>query len=169
LNAFFVDCGKTYNGAAATVITGLSHLEGETVAILADGAVRTSQTVSGGQITLDRTASVVHVGLPYTGILQTMRPEMGFKDGTWQGRVKRISGATVRVHNSGTFKYGRDASHLDSALFKTSDVAMGTPPALFTGDKEIGYEGSYDVDARLMIVQDKPLPLTVCAIIQEVG
>jgi len=169
LNAFFVDCGKTYNGAAATTITGADHLEGETVAILADGAIRTSQVVSGGQFTLDRSASVVHYGLPYTGILQTMRPEMGFKDGTWQGRVKRISGATVRVHNSGTFKFGRDLTHLDSALFKTSDVAMGTPPALFTGDKPIGYEGTYDTDARLMIVQDKPLPLTVCAIIQEVG
>ena len=166
LNAFFVDCGKTYNGAAATVITGLSHLEGETVAILADGAVRTSQTVSGGQITIDRTASVVHVGLPYTGILQTMRPEMGFKDGTWQGRVKRISGATVRVHNSGTFKFGRDLTHLDSALFKTSDVAWElrrhSLPATSPSDMK-----ALMTPTRLMIVQDKSLPLTVCAIIQE--
>jgi len=169
LNAFFVDCGITYNSTATTTIAGLDHLEGETVAVLADGAVRNNATVTGGQITLSRSASVVHVGLAYTGTLQPMRPEVGFKDGTWQGEIKRIHGATVRVYESGTFKHGRDASHLDSALFKTSDVAMGTPPALFTGDKKISYEGSYDTDARLMIVQDKPLPLTVIAIITEVS
>jgi len=169
LNAFFVDCGITYNSTATTTITGLDHLEGETVAVLADGGVRENATVSGGSITLSRSASVVHVGLAYTGLLQTMRPEVGFKEGTWQGEIKRINGATIRVYESGTFKFGRDASHLDNALFKTSDVAMGTPPALFTGDKKISYEGSYDTDARLMIVQDKPLPLTVVAIIQEVS
>ncbi len=169
LNAFFVDCGITYNSTATTTITGLDHLEGETVAVLADGGVRENATVSGGSITLSRSASVVHVGLAYTGLLQTMRPEVGFKEGTWQGEIKRINGATIRVYESGTFKFGRDASHLDNALFKTSDVAMGTPPALFTGDKKIGYEGSYDTDARLMIVQDKPLPLTVIAIITELS
>lgn len=168
VNAFFVDCGITYNSTATTTITGLDHLEGETVAVLADGAVRDNATVSSGSITLSRSASVVHVGLAYTGTLQTMRPEIGLRDGTFQGEIKRIDDATIRVYESGTFKFGRDEDHLDSALFKNSDVAMGTPPALFTGDKNISYEGAYDTDARLMIVQDKPLPLTVVAIIQDV-
>lgn len=169
LNAFFVDAGITYNSTAATTITGLDHLEGEEVAILADGSVKPNQTVESGQITLTQSASVVHVGLPYTALIETMRPEMGLKDGTFQGIIKRISNAIVRVHNSGTFKVGRDEDNLDPVLFRNSDVHMGSAPSLYTGDKEVGYEGEYDRDARLMIVQDKPLPLTVVAIIQDVS
>ena len=169
LNAFFVDCGITYNGAAATVITGLDHLEGEDVTILADGAVRPVETVSGGQITLDRSASVVHVGLPYTGTIQTMRPEFALRDGTAQGKMKRIVNLFVRIHNSGTFKTGRDEDHLDPVLFRSSDMPMGSLPDLFTGDKQVSYDGSFDRDARLFIVQDNPLPLTVVAIIAEVS
>ena len=64
-----MDSGITYNGAPTTTITGLDHLEGKEVTALADGSVVTGKTVSSGQITLGTEASVVHVGLPYTGKL----------------------------------------------------------------------------------------------------
>jgi len=64
--AFYVDCGATYQGAAATTISGLDWLEGETVSILADAAVIAPQVVQGGAVTLPAPASVVHVGLPIT-------------------------------------------------------------------------------------------------------
>jgi hypothetical protein len=74
---FFVDAGTTYSGAPATVISGLTWLEGATVSVLADGAVQASKVVVGGSITLDHAASVVHVGLPYTADLQTLPPDVG--------------------------------------------------------------------------------------------
>jgi len=55
LDAYFVDCGITYTGAPATVISGLSFLEGETVNILADGSVAPQRVVTSGAITLDET------------------------------------------------------------------------------------------------------------------
>ncbi|MEW5725320.1 MAG: ubiquitin-activating E1 FCCH domain-containing protein, partial [Thermodesulfobacteriota bacterium] len=47
-------------------LSGLEHLAGEEAAILADGAVHPSRTVtSGGALTLDYPAAVAHAGLPY--------------------------------------------------------------------------------------------------------
>lgn len=169
LNAFFVDSGKTYNGAAATVISGLSHLEGETVAVLADGSVVSGKTVVSGQITLSKAAQIVHVGLPYTGTLQTMRLDTQMKDGTAQGRNKKIHEINVRVYRSGPFKVGRDALNLDVCIDRDASITMGDPYNLFTGDLPIGFDDSWNKDARIMIVQDKPLPLTVLALMPKVS
>jgi hypothetical protein len=58
---FFIDSGLTYDSTSTTSISGLDHLEGETVSILGDGAVQPSKTVSSGAITLSEAASVVQV------------------------------------------------------------------------------------------------------------
>jgi len=180
LNAFFVDCGVTYNGAAATSIP-VAHLIGETVAILADGVVKTSQVVDGsGNITLTTAASIVHAGIAYTGKMKTMRPEFALQEGTAQGKMKRIINLVIRVLNSGTFKAGRDETNIDEygfasydaaayqVLFRTSDTPTGSPVSLFTGDKKMPFDGDFTRDARLMIIQDKPLPLCVVAIAAEI-
>lgn len=167
LNAFFVDCGYTYNGTATTSITGLSHLEGESVVALADGAYVTTKTVSSGAITLSKAASVVHVGLPYTGKLQTMRLDVGLRDGTAQGRHKRIYDLIARVYCSGPFKAGRDSDNLDSYIDRHATPVLGAPYALFTGDISMPFNASFDTDARLTVVQDKPLPLIVTALIEK--
>ena len=70
-DAFFVDCGATYSGVPADVISGLGHLEGKTVSILADGAVHPQRVVTGGSITLDIEASTVQIGLPIEADLRT--------------------------------------------------------------------------------------------------
>lgn len=169
LNAFFVDSGITYTGAATTTITGLNHLEGQTVAILADGGVQSPRVVVSGAITLDSPATVVHVGLPYTGVLQPMRLNADMKDGTAQGRLKKIHNATVRVYRSGPFKTGRDEQNLDVMLDRDRVITIGAPYDLFTGDVPVGYDGSWESTARLMIVQDMPMPLTVVAVMTEVS
>ena len=59
----FLDSQLDYNGSATTTITGLDHLEGQTVSILADGSTHPDKTVSSGSITLDRSSTKVKVGL----------------------------------------------------------------------------------------------------------
>lgn len=169
LNAFFVDSGITYNGASTTTITGLTHLEGETVAILADGNIQANKVVAAGQITLSLAASVVHVGLAYTGLMQPMRLDAALKDGSAQGRLKKLHEVYVRVYRSGTFKVGRDIDHLDVVIDRERVITLGAPYDLFTGDLPVGYDDSWESDARVMIVQDKPMPLTVVAIMPEVS
>ena len=169
LNAYFVDCGITYDGPETEVTRGLVHLEGETVAILGDGANYAAATVEDGQVALPWPASVVHVGLPYRALIQTMRPEIETREGTIQGRVKRVIDAIIRVHVTGPFQTGRDEDHLTPVTFRTSDMPMDAAPALYTGDMVSQTEGGIDRFGRIVIAQDNPMPLTVVAIIKKIG
>ena len=169
LNAFFVDCGITYTGAATTTITGLGHLEGESVVGLANGSYVSPRTVTGGQITLPVAATVAHIGKAYTGIIQTMRPEVQTQKGTIQGKVKKVNGGHIRVYQSATFKVGVDESNLDEYFDKERVLIMGAPYPLYTGDIQFTYDERWAKDGRVMIVQDKPMPLTVIAMMQEVS
>jgi hypothetical protein len=162
-DAYFVDCGLTYSGAAATSITGLDHLEGETVSILADGATHPDRTVSSGGITLERAAEKIHIGLGYKSTMETMRLEAGDTEGTAQGRIKRVHGVTMRLYRSVGAKIGSAETELDIVPFRSSAQVMGTATQLFTGDKEVEFRGDFETEASIVVQQDQPLPLTVLA------
>jgi hypothetical protein len=166
-DAFYVDSGLTYDGSATTTITGLNHLEGETVTILADGASHPDETVSGGSITLERSASKVHVGYSYTSTLETLRLEAGADDGIAQGKIKRIHGVTARFFKTVGAELGPDTNNLDRLPFRDSSMAMNQAVPLFTGDKEIYFPSGYENDARVVIRQSQPLPMTVLAIMRR--
>jgi hypothetical protein len=166
-DAFFVDSGLTYDGSATTTITSLNHLEGETVTILADGAAHADKTVTDGTITLDRSASKVHVGYGYTSLLETLRMEAGAEDGVAQGKIKRIHGVTARFFQTVGAELGPDTSNLDRLPFRDSSMAMDEAVPLFTGDKEISFPSGYDNDAKIVIRQTQPLPMTILAIMRR--
>lgn len=168
IDAFFVDGGLSYDGAPATVISGLSHLEGETVTVLSDGATHPDVLVSGGAITLASPASKVHVGLNYQSVLLPQRLEAGAADGTAQGKTKRIHKAVVRFQETLGAKVGASLSALDTVQFRSGSDPMDSPPPLFTGDKVIPWPGGYSSDGDIYIVQDQPLPMTVVAIFPQV-
>ncbi|MFN0043751.1 MAG: hypothetical protein ACKVSF_11140 [Alphaproteobacteria bacterium] len=163
-DAFFVDGGLTYAGAPASVIGGLGHLEGEIVAVLADGAAHPNRVVSGGQVTLDRAASKVHVGLPFLTDIETLRPEAGAATGTAQGQTKRIAGVTLRLVRTLGCKVGAAANRLDEVLFRSGGDSMDQAPPLFTGDKYVPLESGHDTDGFVFVRQDQPLPLTLQAV-----
>lgn len=164
--AFYVDCGITYSGGAASTITGLGHLEGQTVQVLADGGVHADCVVSGGQIALNRPASKVHVGLGFQSVLQTMRPEAGVQDGSGQTRRRSISNVFFRLHKSLGGKAGPSLDRLDPLPGAFSNASkIGEIPSLFTGDIEISWPAAFDTDGYVCVVQDQPLPMTVVAIV----
>jgi hypothetical protein len=163
-DAFYLDCGYTYDAAATTTISGLSHLEGETVAILADGAVHPDRTVASGAITLAWSASTVHVGLSYAARLQTMRLEAGASAGTAQGKRKKIHRLTVRLHRSLGMKVGGDFTTMDEVAFRYGSDPMDAAPPLFTGDVDVALPGTWDRDGYVCLENDQPLPFTVVAI-----
>jgi hypothetical protein len=168
-DAHHVDSGVIYDGAATTTITGLSHLEGKQVAVLADGATHPERTVAGGQITLQREASVVHVGLAFTGKLATMSLEAGSANGTAQGKMKRITEGVVRLNRTLGGRCGPAEDSTDRIEYRDASVPMGTAPPLFTGDKVIPWPGGSDRVARLWFVHADPLPATVCAFMPKVN
>ena len=166
-DAFFVDSGLTYDGSATTTVSGLNHLEGEEVSILADGSAHADKTVSGGVITLDRSASKVHIGYSYNSLIETLRLEAGADDGSAQGKIKRIHGVTARFLDTVGAELGPDTNNLDRIPFRDSSMAMDEAVPMFTGDKEITFPSGYENDARVVIRQTQPLPMTVLAIMRR--
>lgn len=165
-DAFFVDCGLTYSGAAAATIGGLSHLEGQTVAILGDGAVMPQQTVTGGSITLPHAVSTAQIGLPITADLINPPLTSNQDSAMGQGRVKSINKGWLRVFNSGMFSAGPSADRLTPVKARRFE-APGTPPALMTDEIPLTVLSHFNPSGQLLIRQSNPLPLTVVSLTVE--
>ena len=164
-DCFFVDCGLTYSGPATKTLGGLSHLEGQKVAILADGNVFPQQTVTGGKVALPQAVSVAHVGLPITADAETLNPEPG--QGTIQGRRKRVTAVTLRVEQTRGLKVGPDADHLTEFKERKSQP-YGAPIELLTGDEKIAIGTAWAQTGSVFIRQSQPLPASILAIIPEI-
>ncbi len=165
-DAWFLDDALRYSGSAATTITGLSHLNGASVGILADGAAVAQKTVNAGSIVLSNEASKVLVGLPYTSQLQTMRIEGGSALGTSQTKKKKLAAVAVRLYRSAGFEVGASEDELDTVPIRTAGDAMDAHVPLKTGDIEVReFPGGWTRDGYIWVQQTQPLPLTVQAIV----
>ena len=163
----FLDSHLSYSGVAVSSLSGLDHLEGETVSILADGATHSTKIVSSGAVSLDRASRKVVIGLPYNSVLQTMRIEAGAgqTEGTAQGKVKRISKVILRLFETVGAKVGPTLDSLETVPFRTTSSAMDLPVStLLAGDKEVEFTDDYNTDGFIVVKQDQPLPLTVLAL-----
>lgn len=163
-DAYFVDCGLSYSGAAATVISGLSHLEGKTVVALADGIVVENLVVASGQITLPRAASTVHVGLPYTCRAKTM--EIDDTGTTLQGRKKNISEVAVRFLNSRGGWVGPDEDHMIE-IKPRFDSDGYNAITLKSFEQRVTINADWNDYGQIVIEQRAPLPMTITAITPE--
>lgn len=167
-DAFFVDSGLTYDGAETTTISGLGHLEGQTVSILADGAVHPQRVVTAGAIELDNPASVVHIGLPITADLQTLPVAAGIDSGYAQGRTKNVNKAWLRVYRSSGIFVGPSADKLTEAKQRTTEN-YGLPPALKSDEIEVMVDPSWGQSGQVFVRQADPLPLTLVSMTLEVA
>ena len=160
----YLDSQLAYDGSATTTISGLSHLEGQEVSILADGSTHPNKTVSSGAITLDRSSTKVKVGLPYVSLLQTMRIDAGADNGTSQSKTKRIYEITARLYESIGIEIGPDLDNMERIPFRSSANAMNSGVNVFTGDKDIEFRGNYETDGFIVVRQTQPLPLTILSL-----
>ena len=159
----YVDSGLSYDGASTTTLTGLDHLEGETVKVVLNGATHPDRVVSSGQISLDRATTKAKVGLGYVSTLQTMRLDEG-QGGTDQTKTKRIYDVTVRFFETVGAKVGPDENNLDDIPFRDSSHPVDQPVPLFTGDKETEFPSDYGTDGFVLIKQEQALPMTILAV-----
>ena len=160
VDGFFVDSGASYNGAPATTITGLWHLIGESVAVLADGLIQAEKTVSATGTISITSASKAAIGLGYDAQLTSMRLEAGAADGTAQGKTKRIPRVVVRLEETGEgLLYGPDLDEYQ--------IDAGT---LYSGDtSKLPWPGGYEQAARVNLEHNQPTPCTVVAIFPQVA
>lgn len=165
-DAYFVDCGATYDGSPATTISGLSWLEGKTVNILADGAVHPQRVVTSGSVTLDQAASKVHVGLPITSDMQTLPFAAQIDNAFGQGRMKNVNKVILRVFQSSGIFAGPSFDKLTEAKQRTNEP-YGSPPALKSKEISITVTPQWSDGGQLCIRQLAPLPLTVVSMTLE--
>ena len=167
LPASLRNTGITTYEVARNVISGLDHLEGKTVSILADAAVHPQRVVSSGSITLERASSVVHVGLEYQSDLQTM-PMSLQAEAFGQGRVKNLNHVWLRVLESSGIFAGPSADKLVEAKQRTTEP-YGAPPRLKTEDIKIMVTPTWQDNGQLFVRQTDPLPLTIVGMTLEVA
>ena len=163
-DAFYVDCGLTYDGSPATTITGFAHLEGQTLKVWADGDVVGDVTVSSGQFTLSTAASVVQAGLGYTHKLRNLKSEGGAAAGTAVTKRKRYVKMGVVVQHSHEIKFGPTASNLTTVDLSTEAGAVDN---LFTGEIVRDWPDGWKNDPRVYIEGDAPAPFVLLALAPE--
>lgn len=152
---------------AAKVFTGADHLEGETVGIVADGYLTDNETVASGSVTIDGFASVVHIGLRYTGRIKLLPPEIP-SQGTIQGREK----STAQLHIYVTDTYGlkintSDTDITDTIKFLKFPLVTEGAPDLKTGLITTHPPSGYAKDSQLELIHDVPLPFTLNYVVQD--
>ena len=157
----------TFEVARNGFSSGLSHLEGKTVSILADGAVHPQRVVNGGAISLNRACSVVHIGLPYKSDLQTLPLQLQ-TEALGQGRVKNINHVWLRVFESSGIFAGPSADKLVEAKQRTTEP-YGTPPNLKTEDIKLMLTPTWQDNGQIFVRQTDPLPLTIVGLTIEVA
>jgi len=157
-----------YARKLVTTISGLTHLEGATVDVLADGAVQPSKTVSGGAITLSLAATVVHIGFGYNSDGQMLRLEAGSQDGTALGKTRRVHRVGFLMHRSLGLKIGLSHDDLTALTFRTSSDPMTRAPALFSGVISESINADYDFQNEIAWRQSQPLPSTILAVMPQV-
>jgi hypothetical protein len=167
------DSAVTYDGTAATTLTGLHHLVGETIQVIADGAAHVDVVVSAtGTVTLTRASEVVQLGYSYNSDGKCLRPEAGAADGTAQGKTQRTNHLVFRLHDTLGLKVGANFNttgfgKLTEITFRTSADATGEMVPLFSGDKEIPFEGDYTTENYVCWRNSSGFPGTVLAIMPQ--
>lgn len=171
-DCFYLDSGLTYDGEPATVISGLDHLNGETVSILTDGYTVPDQVVSGGQITLTRAASKVHVGLSYLPAIETLDIDTPSPTQTLKAQSVSVSKVTIEVDGSRGGWVGPRQDNGDTApmseIKPRFDSDNYDPIALKTYKSEVFIQPQWGKGGGVRIEQRAPLPMSILSIIPQI-
>lgn len=151
---------------AVDQVGGLDHLEGKSVAVLADASVLSQRVVTGGAITLDRTYSHIHVGLPIVADIETLSVDTVEAE-TLLDKLKLINRVGLIVQETRGLWGGIDFDHLYE-LKQRSFEDYDEPIEPRTGLYEIGIDSDWDYNGRVAVRQLDPLPATILAIIPKV-
>lgn len=141
-----------------TTLRNLEHLEGEDVAVLADGNVVENQTVTNGTITLQQAASRIIVGLPYTCSLTGLPPTA--QRIILQDKRKTFLAAAVNTLETRGLSMGAKGSELFEIPNRTYED-WGEPINTYTGTRYSIVQDGWNIDTQMRFEQRYPLPASV--------
>lgn len=162
----FIDNGISYVYEEVMAVSGMDHLEGQTVQILADGAVHPETVVTGGIVTLQRPASIIRLGLGYTTLIETFPTLAPSKIGSSHMRPTVSPQIDVLLHNTlgGTVAAGSDGASEEALVTSESGNPMDRSPPLFTGVEQFSPRGQWERLSTIILRQEQPLPFTVLSL-----
>lgn len=173
VDAFYVDSGITYSGASTDTITGLDHLEGETVKVWGNGEVLADATVSSGSIGLQKSVTKAQVGLGYKHKYLSLKLPTGAQAGTAINKAKAITACGVVVLDCTTFKIasvdhdkyvGRKIHKLYDISFRPESMGLTETIPLATGETNKSLDSTFGDDPRIYIESEAPGPFTLLAV-----
>lgn len=162
------DSHITYSGSPITSITGLSHLEGESVVVWADGSDVGEYAVSAGAVELAAAASNVVVGLGYSA--QYRSSKLAYSAGmgtalTQRKKVSRVGLILSNTHAQGLM-LGPDFDVMDDMPREENGEFVPDGKIWEQYDQDaIEFPGYWDTDSRICLLAKAPRPVTVLAAI----
>ena len=169
-NALNLDSAlKGEAGSPSTAWSGLDHLEGMSVSVVADGVVLDPHTVTGGQVTLEEPATAVEIGLPYTHIVEPLPPS-AIGEGAMIRKVRLIE-AAFRLQDTKALRLdvGRGLRDVSLRQLGEEEILDEAPP-LMSGDihvRALGWQKELS-DPLWRIEQSAALPFTLLSVMTEV-
>lgn len=173
-NYWYLDCAKRVTAGATepdlTQVTGLEHLEGQTVKVMVDGAERETKTVQSGRVSLAKGGRTALVGLAYTSRLEPMKLDTPQQNGASRTREGKIWRLGFLVWNSMGGHYGANADgeissgDYDQIVYRQTDAPMDASPAIFDGEFEVDFDSDYAESVTVGILNDSAYPMAVLAL-----
>jgi hypothetical protein len=149
--------------------SGLDHLEGRSVSVVADGIVKPAVPVSGGAIQLDAPASEIVVGLDYSHVVEPLPPLVSNAIGTGHGIKVRLIEATFRLLETQALAVDTGGGSASTPFQMLGDGLLDAPVAPFSGDKSVRALGwrPAGVEPLWRIAGDAPLAFTLLSVTTE--
>jgi hypothetical protein len=170
----YADSAKVYSSDEPfNSIAELSHLEGHTVTILADGSMHPDRTVENGRVILDRYVKNAVVGLPFVSILQPSKIELQLDSGTSQGRNFSQSRVVLNLWKSAGIEYASYNSEREKDWQEVKDISITTPldgqTPLTTDEIEVVDMSRFNDSIDFTIRQKKPLPANILSMVHKLN
>lgn len=168
-DALNTDAALTGEGTPTATWTGLDHLEGRTVKVLADGAVASDAVVEDGKVVLDHPASTVEIGLPFTHVIEPLPPVAAGSMGGGQALLVRLVRAVFRLHRTSALYVDTGGGSRPVPLKRLPDGVLDAGPMPVSTDVTVRALGWHRDGTRPLwrIEQDTPLPFTILAVSAE--
>ncbi|MGL5446413.1 MAG: hypothetical protein ACRDBL_03790 [Rhabdaerophilum sp.] len=167
--AWFLDCARAtaLNTGPYSSVSGLEHLEGQTVGVFANGVMLAERIVADGRITLPRPMRNILVGLPLHWKIKTLPWETNTNKGTSKSLMKSCSRTTVHVHESAGGMLSANGGP-EQDIFLTAGTAPAQPMPLTSGTLAITIEPITDMELVITLQGTDALPFTLLGLTPEI-
>lgn len=161
-DTYYTDAAVQYTGVAATVVTGLGHLNGAVCRTRSDSSVTENVTPAAGSVTLSDAASAIEVGLGWTPTITPMPLVGQTAAGPNFMKKRRIVKIYVKLRNT----LGLRVNGNLLADYRLDTDSFDTAATPFSGVRSVEETTNWDLSDEKLVTftQPDPLPLEMQAI-----